>query len=324
MNRRKFLKKLSSVASTAVLPSFFGQPASAASGSLSLLTATAPPDLVSHIFYYAEALGFYKEAGLTFKLAPVANDPTALRGVLAGEADIAWCGALTTFQALRTGASLKVLSSFVPKLDYKILAAKSIATTKDLAGQPVAVSQVGAVSQIVPKIMISEAGGDTSTVQWVSAGGGPNRFQALVAGRVQAAALNALHGNMAAKMADKYHVLATASQTMPDFLYTLEIIPSKVAQEKKGELQAFVAATQKASRWTLESPKEAAALSKKILPDVPLPDLEEAISDFVKTKYWSASGDVSLKSWNYTISSLLKSGDLANAPSEDVLINKSL
>lgn len=318
MDRRNFLKTLSAATSGALLAPLSGSFAAAqSSGSLSMLTATAPPDLVCHLYYYAEMLGFYKELGLSVRVTPVANDPTALRGVLAGEADIGWCGALTTLQALRTGAAIKVLSSFVPLLDYKIVGRKTIASLKDLAGQPVAVSQVGAVSQIVPKIMIEAAGGDAGKVQWVSAGGGPNRFQALVAGRVAAAALNALHGNLAARMTDKFHVIATADKTLPDFLYTLDIVPSKVVETKKGELQAFLRATRKASEWASQNVKEAAALSKKILPDVDGKELEGALADFAKNNFWSRSGEVANKAWTYTTQTLVKSGELANAPTFD-------
>lgn len=316
MDRRNFLKTFSAATSGALLAPLSGLSASAqSSGSLTMLTATAPPDLVCHLYYYAEMLGFYKEQGLSFRVTPVANDPTALRGMLANEADIAWCGALTTLTALRTGADLKVLSSFVPLLDYKIVGKKSINSMKEMTGQPVAVSQVGAVSQIVPKIMIEAAGGDPAKVQWVSAGGGPNRFQALVAGRVAAAPLNALHGNLAAQMTDKFHLIATADKALPNFLYTLDIIPSKIAGTKKGELQAWLRATRKASEWASGNTKEAAALSKKILPDVDLKELEDALMDFAKNNYWSRAGEVSEKAWKFTTETLIKSGEIPDAPS---------
>ncbi len=322
MDRRKLLKALSVTGIGALTSQLQASRASAQGlGSLHMLTATAPPDLVCHVFYYAEKLGFYKDLGLNFRVEPVANDPTALRGVLAGVCDIAWCGALTTLQALRTGADLKVLSCFTPSLDYKIIARNDIASVKAMEGKPVAVSQMGAVSQIVPKIMIENAGGDPSKVQWVSAGGGPNRYQALVAGRVSAAPLNALHAGLAAEMTDKFHVIATAVKDLPYFIYAWDIITSATLAKKPNELRAFIRGTARASQWATENPQRAAELSQQILPDVNLKDLERAIVDFAASGYWSKTGAVSPQAWKYTTDTLIRNGDIPSAPpAENILV----
>src|SRR5258708_31700020 len=107
-----------------------------------------------------------------------------LRALGAGECDVSWCGVSSALEVVAAGSKLKVLSAFTPKLDYLVVGNKDITSLKGFEGRSMAVSQVGAVSQLVPQLMMEQAGADPSKVQWLGVGASAARVQALIAKRV--------------------------------------------------------------------------------------------------------------------------------------------
>ncbi len=80
MDRRKFLGTVAGAATAVAAPRLaLGQ-----ASKMSVLLGTAPPDPACHYYYYAQAKGFYKEAGLDVEIKPIGAETMALRA-LAGE-----------------------------------------------------------------------------------------------------------------------------------------------------------------------------------------------------------------------------------------------
>ena len=122
MDRRKFLGTVAGAATAVAAPRLaLGQ-----ASKMSVLLGTAPPDPACHYYYYAQEKGFYKEAGLDVEIKPIGAETMALRALLANEGDVAWCGGISTLQAVGAGSKLRVLSCFTPKLDYLVVGQKSI------------------------------------------------------------------------------------------------------------------------------------------------------------------------------------------------------
>jgi ABC-type nitrate/sulfonate/bicarbonate transport system substrate-binding protein len=122
--------------------------------------------------------------GVEVSIRSIVSDTTTVRGLLAGEGDVGWAGAGSGMQAMAAGSRLKILTSFGPRLDFLVVANTDVPKLK--AGRPFAISQLGAVSHTVAKLVIGRVGGDSSKVQWLSVGSGSARLQALTAKRVDA------------------------------------------------------------------------------------------------------------------------------------------
>ena len=152
-----------------------------------------------------------------------------------------------------------------------------------------AVSQVGAVSQIVPRLMIEGKGADQSKVQWVSVGASAARLQSVIAKRVDGAPMNSVFAVRALKY-DYLHVIGDALKDLPYFMYTWDVCSAEAAQKKRAQYVAFVAATAKGCRWAMDNQDEAGAISRKVLPDLPVGEAEYAAADFAKKKFWSPTG----------------------------------
>jgi ABC-type nitrate/sulfonate/bicarbonate transport system substrate-binding protein len=239
-----------------------------------------------------------------------AADTTTVRGLVAGDGDVAWVGALSALKAVAAGSHLKILSSFAPRLDYLLIAQKTVPDLKSLAGGTVAVSQIGSVSEAVPRMMIEQARGDTSKTKWLSVGGSAARMQMLVAKRVDATILNSPFG-LRALGYDTLHSIGDAVQVLPHFQYSWEIVSETAVAKKRAAIQAFVTATARATRWSHANPDKAALISEKLLPDVPAQEIAAVAAQYAKTGYFSSTGEVQRADWDFTIAAMVKNGDLA-------------
>jgi ABC-type nitrate/sulfonate/bicarbonate transport system substrate-binding protein len=315
MDRRKFLGTVAGAATAVAAPRLaLGQ-----ASKMSVLLGTAPPDPACHYYYYAQEKGFYKEQGLDVEIKPIGAETMALRALLANDGDVAWCGGISTLQAVGAGSKLRVLSCFTPKLDYLVVGQKSIGSLKGFEGHSMAVSQVGAVSQLVPRLMIEGKGGDQSKVQWVSVGASAARLQSVIAKRVDGAPMNSVFAVRALKY-DYLHVIGDALQDLPYFMYTWDVCSAEAAQKKRAQYVAFVAATAKGCRWAIDNPKEAGDISRKVLPDLPAGEAEYAAADFAKKKFWSPTGMLDHKVWDFTVDALIKLGNIKEKMKYDELV----
>ena len=255
------------------------------------------------------------------ELRPIGAETMALRALVAAEGDVSWCGGISTLQAIAAGSKLKVLSAFTPKLDYLVVGNKDITSLKGFEGRSMAVSQVGAVSQLVPLLMMEQKGADPGKVQWLSVGASAARVQSLIAKRVDGAPLNSAFAARVLQY-DFLHVVGDAVKDLPDFLYTWEVVAADAAERKRAALKSFVIATAKGCHFALTKPDEAAAISKKVLPDLPPAELDAAARDFAKKRFFSTTGRLPRATWDFTVATLVKLGNIKQPVKyEDVVLS---
>ena len=93
-------------------------------------------------------------------------------------------------------------------------------------------------------------------------------------------------------------------------MYTWDVVWADMAVKKRDALIAFVAATAKGCRWAMEHPAEAGAISRKVLPDLPTGEAEYAAADFARKKFWHPTGLPAHETWNFTVATLVKLGNI--------------
>jgi len=278
-------------------------------GKLVLALGTAPPDITAHQFYYALENGFYRDEGLELEIKPLVGDQSAVRAIVAGEADVAWTGFAASLQAIQAGAQLKGISSTGPKLDYIFVAQKSIASIRDLVGKNLGTSTPGAVSHQVPRLMMEMAGIDSNRVNVVAVGGSAARVQALIARRIDAAVLNSSFAARALKY-DYLHAIGDAAKDLPTFIYSWEVALRRTTQQKRPAIQAFVTGSIRGARWGMQNPDKATLISQRILPDVPKDEITAGVTHFAEILYWTPDGVLPRESWNFTVAALLRSDEI--------------
>jgi NitT/TauT family transport system substrate-binding protein len=306
MKRRRFLQGSAALVASLAAPRVHAQ----SRGKIDLLVTTSPPDVNAHYFWWTRENGFYRDAGIDISMRSIVADTTTVRGLLAGEGDVGWAGAGSGMQAMAAGSQLRIVSSFAPRLDFLVLASKEVANLKALEGRAFAVSQVGAVSQVVSRLMIERAGGDSSKVQWLGVGSPPSRFQALSTRRVDATVLTGLQA-LNALRDPSLHVIGEAVGDLPNFLYSWEIAPAEAINAKPDAFKAFVAATSRGIAWAMEHTADAARISQKLLPNAAPADVAHVIENYAKIRYFDPSGVLRPQDWDYTVDVMMKNGDLA-------------
>src|SRR6476620_11657359 len=108
MKRRDFLRLATSAgAFTVAAPGIIRSQGSLE--KMTLLIGSAPPDPAIHYYYYAKMNGFYEQEGVDVVFKNFSAETTALRGLLSGEGEVAWTGAVSTFQAIDSGAKVKCI-----------------------------------------------------------------------------------------------------------------------------------------------------------------------------------------------------------------------
>jgi NitT/TauT family transport system substrate-binding protein len=271
---------------------------------------TSPPDLSLQTYYFAQDNGFYKAEGIDVQLMPFNGDATAMRAVIAGEADVAaGVGLAIPLKAIEAGSKLKVILATSPKMDYLLVAQKSIAGAKQLESKSVGVSGPGAVSYQVPLLMIKAAGGDPSKVDFVAVGGSSARTLALISRKIDGAVLNSSFASRTLKY-DYLHVIGDAARDLPDFIYTVEVATERTIQQKRAALQAFATATLRGARWAMQNPDAAIAVSQKLLPDVAREEIAAGLKQFAMTEYYNVDGVLRKQAWDFTVNELVKSGEV--------------
>ncbi len=299
--------------------------AQTADRKLVVLTGTKPPDPITHLLYYAREIGAYRKQGLDVEIRELAGEPLALRALLAGQGDIVLSGTPQALAAMNGGAKIRAISAFFSKPDYVVVGDKSISRMSALSGRTVGVSQVGAVSQLIPFVMVKQDGGDPRAVRWVPAGGSINRLQALAAKKLDAVPLNSSFVPRALGY-DHVHVIGDAMQQLPDFLYGVELTTTDTWQQKRAELLAWTRALSDAAQWFYSHPDEAVKISQSLLPDVPPAEIDQGIRAFGTKRFFGTEPDVSRAKWDFTTKALLDAGAIDRIPDFDqyvVALNKA-
>jgi ABC-type nitrate/sulfonate/bicarbonate transport system substrate-binding protein len=127
----------------------------------------------------------------------------------------------------------------------------------------------------------------------------------VIAKRVDGAPVNSVFAKRAVKY-DYLHVIGDALKDLPYFMYTWDVCSADAAQKKHAQYVDFVAATAKGCRWAMDNPGEAGAISRKILPDLSAGEAEFAAADFAQKKFWSPTGLLDRKTWDFTVDTLVK------------------
>jgi ABC-type nitrate/sulfonate/bicarbonate transport system substrate-binding protein len=318
MHRRRFLRNAALVGAgtvfTAAAPTIVRAQSDAK--HIRLVTSTLPPDPGCHYLYYARELGFFQQEGITIEFKELPTESTAIRALVAGDGDIAWAGGVPCLAAVNGGSPLKAIAAPAPRVDYFIIAQKSIPNIKSLEGKIVGISAPGSISQVIPLRMMEKYNADTKGVQWTPLGNSVSRLQGLIAKRLDAAALNSSFARNALKY-DYLHSVGDAFKDLPLELQLWDTATDSAIANRPEGVQGYVTAAIRGVRWGLANPEQAGEISAKLLPDMNKQEVIDGIKDFAQRRFWNANGDLSRAAWDFTTSWFVKNGQVPAAPSYD-------
>lgn len=159
---------------------------------VSIRLASSPADGIVPVLY-AEQNGLFAKAGIDVNTTKMSGG-AVLAGVIGGALDLGKSSVVSIIEAHAHGIPLEIVAPsaiYDPKTPDAVLAVKSdspIASAKDLAGQTIAVSTLGDISEVAVRSWFDRNGIDSHNVQLVEIGISATA-PAVEQGRVQAGIL---------------------------------------------------------------------------------------------------------------------------------------
>jgi NitT/TauT family transport system substrate-binding protein len=209
-----------------------------------------------------EDKGFYKAQGLDLGYVPGAGSADAIRNILAGQADVAFCDPLTFFASLDKGEKLRAIYDIYPQNVFNVVTLKSSGITKpaDLKGKKIGVYSLASGTRQGLQLLLHTAGLSESDVQVVVTG--VLNFAPLMQGQVDATAATDTGLLVARRRGLPEFNVIEVGKYLP-MSSDLFVVREDVYQQKRALLQRFARAYRDAAAWMIAHPDEAAQLATK-------------------------------------------------------------
>ena len=214
------------------------------------------------IFMMVTTRDFAKKQGLDLKISEFRNDQIALKALIAGELDSFEGGPQGVFSADANGGNVRILGCHWVVVPHGIYALDSIKSVKDLKGKQIAVSAPNSMPDMLARFALEKDGVDPSTVKLAAVGGDNDRYNALIAGVVQAAVVSNEYEPEAPK---SVHLLLAGREALPNFLRVCMMSSDTVLKSKGDDAARFLAAEMSALHYALSHRAETVALTSQII-----------------------------------------------------------
>lgn len=216
--------------------------------------------------YVSEAKGFFKDEGVEMEFLPGQGSGDALRNVIAGNADIAFCGPEAIYLAADKGSELKAVYDIYPVNVFNVFALKSkqIITPQDLKGKKIGVISMASGTRYNLATILALNGMSERDVELVALG--LNAAPAIIEGKVDAMASTdaILYGMQASGLGAVDVIWARDYLNTSTDLFALE---AKFFEPKKDLITRFLKGYKKGLEYTIKNQDEAIAITSKVAVD---------------------------------------------------------
>jgi NitT/TauT family transport system substrate-binding protein len=206
--------------------------------------------------------GFAQKQGLKIDLVQFKGDALALKAMLAGELDSYEGSPGGPMLAAAHGAEIKIVGCFWPIPNYGIFAKPGIAGPGNLQGKTLAISAPGALPDLLARAVLEQNHVEASEVRFTVMGSDTDRYRALAAGVVDAAAASTEFVPLA-QLAG-LRLLVHAHDAVPNYLRFCTYTASKTLATRRDQVVRFLAAEITALRYAIANRDATIALAKEI------------------------------------------------------------
>jgi NitT/TauT family transport system substrate-binding protein len=236
----------------------------AADGAKKIRLAYAGWELGTAVAYVGVDAGLFKKYEIEVEEIPIRDNMSAgIQALLGVDLLIGSGSPLAILQPMVNGADITVIGSHVRLDQYGMGVASSIGAIKELKGKKVAVSALGARSDLIARVILRRAGLDpVRDVEIVSAGLAPARALAISKNLVQGAPLNEQIAAEAKKLGIKTLELK-AVPVVTDLLVTTRSFIKKDEETIRRFMKGYAAAI----NHLVTRREESLAIIKKYFPD---------------------------------------------------------
>ncbi|MQA04986.1 MAG: PhnD/SsuA/transferrin family substrate-binding protein [Streptosporangiales bacterium] len=235
----------------------------------------------------AQEKKYYKEQGIDVKIKSFTGNIPLNQALASGDVDSIETSPDPVFDAATKGGNAKIIGSTLPGLTYAVIAQKNVKSFADLRGKKIGVSLPGSLPDVAARAMVEHEGMDSKSVKAVNVGNDAQRFQAVSAGRVEAAAVSSEFVPRA-EASGKLHVLGVAEEMLPKYPRFMIAANGDSLEEKPDTAVKFLAATMQGISHAAANRDEALKISAKTLKTEPSDESLTYFYDRIR-KYDAAS-----------------------------------
>jgi len=140
--------------------------------------------------WFAKEGNFYEKNGLNVEVISIPGSSLAIQAMLSGELPIIQAGGAGPIQAALSGTDTVIVATIAKKFNWWIFSQPGINRIEDLRGKIFGTTRFGTQSDLASRIALRRAGIDPERdITMVQTGGPAETISAMVAGKVQAAAI---------------------------------------------------------------------------------------------------------------------------------------
>jgi NitT/TauT family transport system substrate-binding protein len=209
---------------------------------------------------------FGKEQGLKIELVNFQDDQIGLKAMMAGEVDSFEGGPQGVFSAASKGGDARILGCHWTVLPHGIYAKDTVKDVKELKGKQIAVSAPNSMPDMLAREALEHSGVNPSDVKLAAVGGDRERYQALVAGVVDAAVVSNEYEPIVPK---NVHLLLAGRDALPNFVRICIFSSAAKLKARGDDAVKFLAAEMNALKYALSHKQAAVELAQKLTHEKP-------------------------------------------------------
>lgn len=229
------------------------------------------PKADAGFFLMAAKRGFAEKQGLKIEVIAVKDDQVGMRALLSGEVD-SFDTTTGAIAAASRGADGKFVGCPWLAIPYVILAKPSIKKVEDLKGKTIAASSPGTPPDTVARGALAVYKIPESEVKFAAVGGDRDRYNALLAGIVDAAVVANEYTPMPSSKG--FNLVLQARDALPKSVRFCTFMTGKTLTTRREDAIRFLAAEIKAFRYAVSHRDETIKLTQEVTeakPDDPRP-----------------------------------------------------
>lgn len=217
-----------------------------------------------HLYTALEA-NLFEKYGFRVEHTNISGSAAALSALQGNEIQFLYCAADATIPGIASGIDVKLVANPLLGLPYVMIARPEVQSVADLRGKSVGIARVGDLSDRLSRLTLEKFGLRPNVDADLRPIGGsqPERYQALVAGIVQAIAITPPLEVRARK--DGLNVIYELSDLGLPFVYSSVHASSAQIRDNPRLVQRFVAAIAEAVHFTEQHPEVARQALRKVL-----------------------------------------------------------
>jgi NitT/TauT family transport system substrate-binding protein len=203
--------------------------------------------------WVAHEKGFFRKHGIDSEVITIRPNLSVV-ALHAGEIDYSWMTG-TVIRAAAKGIPLKLVTIGLKSSFHTLVARPNFQSISELRGKKIAISNIGATDDLVARALLQKAGLDPKRdAAVISMGGSETRYQALLAGQMDAATLSLPHSVIAKQQGFRF--LGSAGDVLNIPFTGISTTATKIERNRE-QVKRMIQAQIDAMRWIKSQKAEA-------------------------------------------------------------------